>query len=70
MALSLVNRRQIGEKDFRTFDNGAVLLREEARKVVLVAYQERKREDLQHAFLGDKIDVGLAPYVQAQLLAR
>src|SRR5439155_7093679 len=35
LALSLVNRRQIAEKDFRTFDNGAVLLREEARKTVL-----------------------------------
>jgi CRISP-associated protein Cas1 len=70
LALSLVNRRQIAEKDFRVFDNGAVLLREEARKTVLIAYQERKREDLQHAFLGEKIDIGLAPYVQAQLLAR
>jgi CRISPR-associated protein Cas1 len=70
LALSLVNRRQVGVKDFKTFDNGAVLLGDEARKTVLIAYQERKREDLQHAFLGEKIDIGLAPYVQAQLLAR
>jgi len=70
LALSLINRRQIAGTDFRTFDNGAVLLTDEARKAVLVAYQERKREDLQHAFLGERIGIGLAPYIQAQLLAR
>jgi len=70
IALSLVNRKQLGERDFRQFDNGAVLLKEEARKTVLVAYQERKREQVQHAFLGEKIDIGLLPFVQSQLLAR
>lgn len=70
LALSLINRRQIGEKDFQTMDNGAVLLREEARKTVLVAYQERKREELRHVFLGEKVEIGLLPHLQAQLLAR
>lgn len=70
LALSLINRKQVGEKDFRRFDNGAVQLNDEARKTVLVAYQERKREQLQHAFLGEKVDIGLLPYVQSQLLAR
>ncbi|WP_028239958.1 type I-C CRISPR-associated endonuclease Cas1c [Stutzerimonas azotifigens] len=70
LALSLINRRQLGERDFRTFDNGAVLLGEDARKTVLVAYQERKREELRHVFSGEKLDIGLLPYVQAQLLAR
>lgn len=70
LALSLINRKQLNERDFRLFDNGAVLLKEEARKIVLVAYQERKREQLQHSFLGEKVDIGLLPYLQAQLLAR
>lgn len=70
LALSLVNRRQLTESDFRRLDNGAVLLKPEARKAVLVAYQERKREQLQHAFLGEKVGIGLLPYLQAQLLAR
>lgn len=70
LALSLINRRQLNERDFETFDNGAVLLRGGARKTALVAYQERKREQLQHGFLGEKIDIGLLPFVQAQLLAR
>jgi CRISPR-associated protein Cas1 len=70
LALSLINRRQLSESDFRQMENGAVLLKDEARKAVLVAYQERKREELQHVFLGEKVAIGLFPYLQAQLLAR
>lgn len=70
LALSLINRRQLNERDFKFFDNGAVQLKDDARKTVLVAYQERKREQLQHAFLGEKVDIGLVPFIQSQLLAR
>ncbi len=70
LALSLINRKQIGAADFRVLDNGAVQLTEAARKTVLVAYQERKREELHHPFLEEKIPIGLIPLVQAQLLAR
>lgn len=70
LALSLINRKQLDENDFRQMENGAVLLKDDARKTVLVAYQERKREELQHVFLGDKVAIGLFPYLQAQLLAR
>jgi CRISP-associated protein Cas1 len=70
LALSLINRRQLNARDFQAFDNGAVQLKDDARKTVLIAYQERKREQLQHAFLGEKVDIGLLPFAQAQLLAR
>jgi len=70
LALSLINRMQLGARDFRMLENGAVLLKEDSRKAVLVAYQERKREDLQHMFVGEKVAIGLLPHIQAQLLAR
>jgi len=70
LALSLINRRQLSERDFVRLDNGAVLLKEESRKTVLTAYQERKRDELRHAFLEERLAVGLFPSVQAQLLAR
>ncbi|NII11262.1 type I-C CRISPR-associated endonuclease Cas1c [Oleiagrimonas sp. C23AA] len=70
LALTLINRKQLAERDFRYLDNGAVLLKDDARKKVLVAYQERKREQLLHSFLDEKVDIGLVPYTQAQLLAR
>lgn len=70
LALSLINRQQVGERDFVQMDSGAVQMREDARKTVLVAYQERKREELRHAFLEEKAPLGLFPFLQAQLLAR
>ncbi|ADO43031.1 type I-C CRISPR-associated endonuclease Cas1c [Ketogulonicigenium vulgare] len=70
LALSLVNRRQLRAGDFRQMDNGAVLLTDEARKTVLTAWQERKKEERLHPFLNEKAPFGLVPYLQAQMLAR
>lgn len=70
LVLSLINRKQVSARDFTRMDNGAVLLKEDARKTVLTAYQERKREQLHHAFIDEKVDIGLFPAIQAQLLAR
>lgn len=70
LALSLINRKQVSARDFMRLDNGAVLLKEDSRKTVLTAYQERKREQLRHVFLDEKVEIGLFPAIQAQLLAR
>lgn len=70
LALSLVNRRQLRAVDFRKLEGGAVLLTDEARKLVLTAWQERKKEERLHPFLGEKAPFGLVPYLQAQMLAR
>ncbi len=70
LALSLFNRKQLTDHHFNSLDNGAVLLKEDARKLVLTAYQERKREELHHVFLDEKLAIGLFPSIQAQLLAR
>lgn len=70
LALTLVNRKQLTASDFRTTESQAVIMGDEARKKVLVAYQERKREELSHPFLHERIAVGLLPHAQALLLAR
>jgi CRISPR-associated protein Cas1 len=70
LALSLVNRRQIKGKGFKTMETGAVVMDDETRKEVLVAYQKRKQEELQHPFINEKIALGLIPHVQALLLSR
>jgi CRISPR-associated protein Cas1 len=70
LALSMINRKQVTAASFRRMENGAVLLTDEARKDVLVAYQERKREEITHAFLQETAPVGLLPFLQSQLLAR
>lgn len=70
LALSLVNRRQLRAGDFRRVDGGAVLLSDDARRTVLTAWQERKKEERLHPFLQEKAPFGLVPYLQAQMLAR
>jgi CRISPR-associated protein Cas1 len=70
LALSLVNRGQLKADDFVVEEAGAVRLTDAARKVVLVSWQERKRDELTHPFLGDKAPLGLVAHLQAQLLAR
>ncbi len=70
LALSLLNRRQLRAGDFNTRDGGAVFLTDDARKTVLTAWQERKKEERLHPFLEEKSPLGLVPYLQAQMLAR
>lgn len=70
LTLSLLNRQQITAADFDVQDNGAVKLKDKARKAVLTAWQERKRDELIHPFLDERITIGLLPHLQARLLAR
>ena len=68
--LSLINRRQITASDFIYQGEKGVVLTEKGRKTFLTAWQNRKKETIQHPYLNEKIPIGLLPYVQAMLLAR
>ena len=70
LVLSLVNRKQITGKDFLQKESGAVLMTDEARKTLLSDWQKRKKEEITHPFLNEKIEIGLIPYVQAMLLSK
>lgn len=68
--LSLINKKMITKKGFKKKENGAVLMDDETRKIVLVEWQNKKKETLTHPFLKEKVEWGMVPYVQAMLLAR
>jgi len=70
LALSLVNRRQVHGEGFRHTETGAVMMDEQTRKKVITAYQTRKREEIRHPFLGERVQLGLLPYAQALLMSR
>ncbi len=70
LVLTLVNRGQIKAGDFRTTEGGAVLMTDEARRTISVAWQERKRELLTHPLLETDVPIGVLPQIQARLLAR
>ena len=70
LVLSLINRRQLKASDFITESSGAVRMSDDARKQLLVAYQERKQQEVMHPFLKEKVPIGIIPHLQAMLLAR
>jgi CRISP-associated protein Cas1 len=69
-ALTLVNRQQVRPEHFRSNEVGAVLLTDDGRREVIAAWQKRKQEEIDHAFLGEKLPIGLLLHAQALLLAR
>ena len=70
IALSLINLGQLQGKDFVLSSSGGVRMKDDARKTLLTAYQERKQDVLEHPFLGEKMPIGLFFHAQALLLAR
>ncbi|MBW2643513.1 MAG: type I-C CRISPR-associated endonuclease Cas1 [Deltaproteobacteria bacterium] len=70
LTLSLINLGQAKNKGFQKKESGAVLMDDEMRKTLLVAYQKRKQDEIFHPFLEEKVSIGMLFHVQALLLAR
>ena len=68
--LTLINNRIVGASDFYVQENGAVRMKDDARKEFLNAWQTRKQEEFKHPYLNESIEWGLVPHVQALLMAR
>jgi len=70
LTLSLINLSQVKPKGFTCMESGAVLMDDETRKKLLVAYQKRKQDIILHPFLQEKMPIGLLFHTQALLMAR
>ena len=70
IVLGAVNLRMLNKDDFEVQVGGAVYLNEDGRNKVITLWQNRKRETMYHPILKEKIQFGLYPYVQANLLAK
>lgn len=70
LVLSLLNRKQLAPKHFEERPGGAVSLGEEGRKLVIVAFQTRRHETMQHPLFKEPVPLGLLPHIQARLMAR
>ena len=70
LVLTLINRQQVKEGDFSTDMLGGVIMKEDARRLLLQSWQAKKQEEITHPFLGEKVAVGLLPHMQAMLLAQ
>lgn len=70
LVLSLINRNQIKINDFVCQGEKGIVMTDNCRKEVLQAWQKRKKEEIMHPYLKEKIPLGLLCYTQAMLLAR
>lgn len=70
LVLSLINRKQITIKDFMQQGQDGIVMTDAGRKTILSAWQNRKKEQITHPYLGEKVSIGLLPYIQSMLLAR
>jgi CRISPR-associated protein Cas1 len=70
VVFNLINLRKITKNDFEKRETGEFRISDQGRKEILIAYQKRKDEILDHPFLGEKTTIGLLPHIQAMLLAR
>jgi CRISPR-associated protein Cas1 len=70
LVLSLINRRQVQKNGFKRAENGAVIMSDDTRKVLLTEYQNRKQTEVYHPYIEETVPIGLLFFVQANLLAR
>jgi CRISPR-associated protein Cas1 len=70
LAVTLVNRQQVGTEHFRVREGGAVEFTDAGRKLVITGYQQRKQEKLTHPLLEQEFRIAQFPFVQARILAR
>ncbi|MCL6627037.1 MAG: subtype I-C CRISPR-associated endonuclease Cas1, partial [Alicyclobacillus shizuokensis] len=49
---------------------GAISMTDQARKIVIHAYQSRKQDEIRHPLLKKKVPLGQILLIQARLLAR
>lgn len=69
LVITMFNKDQFQSQDF-TNESDAVYLSDKGRKKVLEQWRMRKKEEIQHPFLKEKISIGLIPYAQSMLFAR
>ncbi|MBF0132045.1 MAG: type I-C CRISPR-associated endonuclease Cas1 [Magnetococcales bacterium] len=70
LVLSLINRGQLAPGEFKQESGGGVIMSDDARRIVITAYQKRKQEEIVHPFLQEKMPWGLLWHAQARLFAR
>lgn len=70
LVITMINLNILQEGDFEKQVSGAVYLNDAGRKKVLERWQIKKRETLKHPYLKEKVQYGILPFVQANLLAK
>lgn len=66
----IINLNQVKKEDFIEKEGGAVIMTDDCRKKILKLWEEVQKESIKHPIINEKIQIGLIPYIQAQLFAK
>lgn len=70
LVLRMVNLRIIQPDDFIEKEGGAFLINDDARRKVIEEWQTHKTSSVYHGYIGESVQAGMVPFVQAMLMAR
>jgi CRISPR-associated endonuclease Cas1 subtype I-C len=70
LALTMINRKEVTDRDFEHLPSGAVRLTDQGRKQVMTSWQQSRGRTWPHRLLKRDTPAALLPLVQARLLAR
>jgi CRISPR-associated protein Cas1 len=70
LVLTLINRHQVEKRGFIKAASGEVVMNDDTRKVVIGEYQNRKKKEIDHHYIKEKVPIGLLFFIQANLMAR
>jgi CRISPR-associated protein Cas1 len=68
--IQMLNRKQLTSDDFRDEYAGSVYIKEEAKKVFLKCYEQRKLTEFRHPYFGYKVNYQRCFELQARILAK
>jgi CRISPR-associated protein Cas1 len=70
LAITMLNRKELGQGEFQRLPGPSVRLTDDARRTVLNSWQHSRDRTWPHTHLGRTVPAGLLPLIQARLLAR
>lgn len=70
LVLSLINRNQVTSEQFEISASSAVVMNDNARKILINAYQKKKEIVVTHPYIDKKMYLAILFHTQARLLAR
>lgn len=68
--VTAINNQIVSESSFEVVPTGETYLNEKGRRALFDYWQERKRTNITHPYLKEKVPRGLVPHLQAQLLVK
>lgn len=68
--ISQINNKVVSPDDFEKRIDKTYVLKPDAKKKLLVQWEKRKREEIIHPIINERVEIGLIPYIQSMLLSK